>query len=109
LRVFGAEVPVMLRHLVDEFQAMNPMAAYAIALASGDRVDQFLDASRRSRPSRSADIPVRQRDDGSGMIPFVSARVDLEGCILVANRDDLLEVDWWIRGDGAHPVRTVIS
>jgi UDP-N-acetylmuramoyl-L-alanyl-D-glutamate--2,6-diaminopimelate ligase len=44
LRIFGAEATVVLRHLVGDFQAMNAIAAYGIALASGGRADQLLEA-----------------------------------------------------------------
>jgi UDP-N-acetylmuramoyl-L-alanyl-D-glutamate--2,6-diaminopimelate ligase len=44
LRIFGAEATVVLRHLVGDFQAMNAMAAYGIALASGGRAEQLLEA-----------------------------------------------------------------
>src|SRR5260221_2514996 len=37
LRIFGAEATVALRHLAGDFQAMNAMAAYGIALACGGR------------------------------------------------------------------------
>jgi UDP-N-acetylmuramoyl-L-alanyl-D-glutamate--2,6-diaminopimelate ligase len=43
LRIFGAEATVVLRNLVGDFQAMNAMAAYGIALASGGRADQLLE------------------------------------------------------------------
>jgi UDP-N-acetylmuramoyl-L-alanyl-D-glutamate--2,6-diaminopimelate ligase len=43
LRIFGAEATVALRDLVGDFQAMNAMAAYGIALASGGRADQLLE------------------------------------------------------------------
>jgi UDP-N-acetylmuramoyl-L-alanyl-D-glutamate--2,6-diaminopimelate ligase len=44
LRIFGAEAKVVLHHLAGDFQAMNAMAAYGIALASGGRADLLLDA-----------------------------------------------------------------
>ena len=44
LRIFGAEARVVLQHLVGQFQAMNAMAAFGIALASGGRADQLLEA-----------------------------------------------------------------
>jgi UDP-N-acetylmuramoyl-L-alanyl-D-glutamate--2,6-diaminopimelate ligase len=44
LRIFGAEATVALRRLAGDFQAMNAMAAYGVALASGGRADLLLDA-----------------------------------------------------------------
>jgi UDP-N-acetylmuramoyl-L-alanyl-D-glutamate--2,6-diaminopimelate ligase len=44
LRIFGAEATVVLHHLAGDFQAMNAMAAYGVALASGGRADLLLDA-----------------------------------------------------------------
>jgi UDP-N-acetylmuramoyl-L-alanyl-D-glutamate--2,6-diaminopimelate ligase len=44
LRIFGEDATVALRHLAGTFQAMNAMAAFGIALASGCRADELLTA-----------------------------------------------------------------
>jgi UDP-N-acetylmuramoyl-L-alanyl-D-glutamate--2,6-diaminopimelate ligase len=44
LRIFGQEATVALHHLAGTFQAMNAMAAFGIALASGCRADELLTA-----------------------------------------------------------------
>ena len=44
VRIFGQEATVALRHLAGTFQAMNAMAAFGIALASGCRADELLTA-----------------------------------------------------------------
>jgi UDP-N-acetylmuramoyl-L-alanyl-D-glutamate--2,6-diaminopimelate ligase len=44
LRILGRETAVTLRHLAGDFQAMNALAAFAIALAAGCAADDLLTA-----------------------------------------------------------------
>jgi UDP-N-acetylmuramoyl-L-alanyl-D-glutamate--2,6-diaminopimelate ligase len=44
LRILGREATVTLHHLAGDFQAMNALAAFGIALASGCRADDLLTA-----------------------------------------------------------------